>query len=144
MKLVLPYPPSVNHYWRSYRGRVVLSPDGRAFREDVKALLATAPAMGGNGPRKPPSGGRIALGMDAFPPDRRRRDLDNLQKSTCDALEHAGVYENDSQIELLIARRREVTKPGRIEVQIDEFPFSRCPLCHGPYPAADPFRPEDN
>ncbi len=76
MRLVLPYPPSVNHYWRSYRGRVVLSAEGRAYREDVCDLLATAPAMGGNGPRKPPSGGRIALGMDAFPPDRRRRDTD--------------------------------------------------------------------
>ena len=72
----MPYPPSVNHYWRSYRGRVVLSAEGRAFREQVRAPppeVATAPAMGGNGPRKPPSGGRIALGMDAFPPDRRRR-----------------------------------------------------------------------
>ena len=73
MRLVLPYPPSVNHYWRSYRGRVVLSADGRAFRKDVCDLLATVPVMDGNGPRKPPSGGRIALGMDAFPPDRRRR-----------------------------------------------------------------------
>jgi hypothetical protein len=54
------------------------------------------------------------------------------------------VYEDDSQIDLLFARRREVTKPGRIEVQIDEFPLSRCPLCHGPYPPTDPFRPEDN
>jgi len=84
VKLTLPYPPSINHYWRHYRGRTVISQDGRRFREDVLALVptqeslpqtATSAQRSGNGPRKPPAGGRIALCMDAFPPDRRRRDL---------------------------------------------------------------------
>lgn len=140
--LNLPYPPSINHYWRHFRGRMVISREGRAFREDVRALLAqetsTSSQLSGNGPRKPPSGGRIALCMDAFPPDRRRRDLDNIQKPVLDALEHAAVYEDDSQIDLLITRRREVTRPGRIEIQLDELPLTRCPLCGGP------FRPENN
>jgi len=64
--LQLPYPPSVNHYWRMWRGRMVIGKEGRAFRKNTLALLS------GNGPRKPPAGGRIALCMDAFPPDRRR------------------------------------------------------------------------
>jgi crossover junction endodeoxyribonuclease RusA len=76
--------------------------------------------------------------MDAFPPDRRRRDLDNIQKPVLDALEHAAVYEDDSQIDLLITRRREVTSPGRIEVRLSEMPLAQCPLCHAP------FHPEDN
>ena len=129
MKLTLPYPPSINHYWRHFRGRIVISREGRTFRENVCALLAR-----GNhgGARKPPSGGRIALAMDAFPPDRRRRDLDNLQKPLLDALQHAGEYEDDSQIDLLIARRRELASPGRVEVEIDELPLCRCPLCGSP------------
>ena len=93
MVMTLPYPPSVNHYWRRVGPRTLISREGRTFRTNVCALLARG---GGNGPRKPPSGGRIALAMDAFPPDRRRRDLDNLQKPVLDALEHAGVYEDDS------------------------------------------------
>jgi crossover junction endodeoxyribonuclease RusA len=67
--------------------------------------------------------------MDAFPPDRRRRDLDNLAKPTLDALEHAGVYEDDSQIDLLIIRRQDVVHGGRLEVSVTEFPLHHCPLC---------------
>ena len=125
MALLLPYPPSINHYWRNVRGRTLISREGRTFRRNVCALLA------GGGPRKPPAGGRIALSMDAFPPDRRRRDLDNIQKPMLDALEHAGVYEDDSQIDLLITRRRPPVAGGRIEAQINDFPLCRCPLCGG-------------
>ena len=131
MKLALPYPPSLNHYWRKWNNRMVISREGRAYRKDVCALLAPAPEMGGNGPRKPPSGGRIALCMDAFPPDRRRRDLDNIQKGLLDSLAHAGVYEDDSQIDLLIGRRRPVTAGGKVEVRVSELPLHRCPLCGG-------------
>ena len=132
MNLALPYPPSVKHYWRHYRGRTVISRDGRRFREDICDLLATSSQRSGNGPRKPPSGGRIALAMDAFPPDRRRRDLDNLLKSTQDALAHAGIYEDDSQIDLLVTRRREVVGGGHVEIQLDELPLQRCLLCGAP------------
>ena len=69
--------------------------------------------------------------MDAFPPDRRRRDLDNLQKPLLDALQHAGVYEDDSQIDLLVSRRRELATPSRVQVEITEFPLAHCPLCGG-------------
>ena len=123
-KIRLPFPPTTNTYWRHVGPRVLISREGRTFRANVCALLA-----GGNGPRKPPAGGRIALAMDAFPPDRRRRDLDNLQKPTLDALQHAGVYEDDSQIDLLVTRRREVVPGGRVEICLDEFPLCRCPLC---------------
>lgn len=135
MRLTLPWPPSVNHYWRNFRGRVVISQEGRAFREDVRALLDPGAAatcqLGGNGPRKPPCGGRIALCMDAFPPDRRRRDLDNIQKSVIDAMQHAGMYQDDAQIDLLLTRRREVIKTGHVEIQLNELPLHRCPLCGG-------------
>jgi len=79
--------------------------------------------------RKPPSCGRIALAMDAFPPDHRRRDLDNIQKPVLDALEHAGVYEDDSQIDLLITRRREAVADGRLTIEILDLPLCRCPVC---------------
>jgi len=124
--LTLPYPPSINHYWRHFRGRTVISREGRTFRTNVCTLLAGA---GGNGPRKPPCGGRIALAMDAFPPDYRRRDLDNVLKPTLDALQHAGEYEDDSLIDLLIARRCKVVAGGRLDVRITEFPLCTCPLC---------------
>ena len=123
--LDLPYPPSINHYWRHVGPRTLISREGRTFRTNVCALL------GGGGPpiRKPPVGGRIALCMDAFPPDRRRRDLDNIQKPLLDALQHAGVYEDDSQVDLLVTRRRGLAPGGRLLVGIDDFPLRTCPLC---------------
>lgn len=130
--ITLPWPPSINHYWRHFRGRTVISREGRTFRTNVCALLA------GGGPRKPPAGGRIALAMDAFPPDRRRRDLDNLQKPVLDALEHAGVYEDDSQVDVLLTQRRDVVPGGRLAVRLAELPLCRCPLCGGP------MNPENN
>ena len=123
MILTLPYPPTANTYYRHVGYRTLISREGRAFRGDVCALL------GGGGPRKPPAGGRIALCMDAFPPDNRRRDLDNIQKPVLDALQHAGVYVDDSQIDLLLTRRRQVVQLGRLEVQITDMPLRRCPLC---------------
>jgi crossover junction endodeoxyribonuclease RusA len=122
LNLTLPYPPSTNRYYRNVRGRTLISRDGREYR--TRAMLAVS----GDG-RKPPNDGRIALCMDAFPPDRRRRDLDNLQKPLLDAMEHAGVYEDDSQIDLLLTRRREVTSPGRIHVLVAPLPLLRCPVC---------------
>jgi len=123
----LPWPPSVNHYWRHVGPRTLISREGRTFRTNVCALL------GGGGPRKPPAGGRIALAMDAFPPDARRRDLDNLLKPTLDALQHGGVYEDDSQVDLLLVRRCTADRPhGHIEVAVRELPLAQCPLCGGP------------
>ena len=132
MRIVLPWPPSINHYWRRVGSRTLISREGRTFRKNVCALL------GGGGPRKPPAGGRIALCMDAFPPDRRRRDLDNIAKSVLDALEHAGVYKDDSQVDLLVTRRRGPVKGGRLDIRIDELPLRRCPLCGAT------FKPENN
>ena len=127
MIVTLPWPPSINHYWRRVGPRTLISREGRTFRRNVCALL------GGGGPRKPPAGGRIALCMDAFPPDRRRRDLDNIAKPVLDALEHAGVYLDDSQIDLLLTQRREIVRGGKLNVRVNELPLRRCPLCGGPF-----------
>lgn len=121
--ITLPWPPSMNHYWRTWQGRMLISREGRAYREEVCALLA------GGGFGKPPPGARIALCMDAFPPDRRRRDLDNLQKGVLDSLEHAGLYADDSQIDLLATRRCPLAPGGRLSVYVSALPLCVCPLC---------------
>ena len=133
VKMILPYPPSVNHYWRKWNNRMVISREGRAYRERVQALLATAGAGGGAGGDgdDPPDDGSLALAMDAFPPDRRRRDLDNIQKPLLDALEHAGVYGDDGQIDWLLTRRQVREPGGKVIVQVAALPLTRCPACHG-------------
>jgi Holliday junction resolvase RusA-like endonuclease len=56
--------------------------------------------------------------VDAYPPDRRRRDLDNILKAILDALQHAGCYADDSQIHALRAIKQEPQPPGRVVVTI--------------------------
>jgi len=107
----LPYPPSVNHYWRRVGARTLISRAGRAFRERVCSLLAAR--------RIEPLDGPLAVQIDVFPPDHRRRDIDNLQKALLDALQHGGAYHDDSQIVSLTITKREVVPDGRTSVSIE-------------------------
>lgn len=90
-EIALPWPPSLNTYWRTFQGRMIISAEGRAFRERVEVLLMRSDTA-------PTHTGPIKVEIEAFRPDKRRRDLDNLLKATLDALGHAHVYEDDSQI----------------------------------------------
>jgi len=73
LTLELPYPPSINHYFRNFRGRTVISAAGRTFRKEICRRLHEAGVQ--------PMSGRLAVCVDIFPPDHRRRDVDNVQKA---------------------------------------------------------------
>jgi Holliday junction resolvase RusA-like endonuclease len=46
---------------------------------------------------------RTSCGGDpSFPPDARRRDIDNYNKALFDALTHAGIWEDDSQVQRML------------------------------------------
>jgi len=121
MHIELPYPPSVNHYYRHVGYRTLISREGRAFRERVCAILALRGAARMDGP--------LAVVTDVYPPDNRRRDLDNAQKALLDAMQHGGAYEDDSQIVLLASRKRELAQGGKVAVRIETLPLCSCPLC---------------
>lgn len=42
--------------------------------------------------------GQLSVSLVVVPPDRRRRDIDNMLKAPLDAMCHAGLYQDDSQI----------------------------------------------
>jgi len=91
MEITLPFPPTVNTYWRKWNNRMVISEKGRAYREIVKDLMMVeGRSIRTNKP--------LRIEIKAYRPDKRRRDLDNLLKATFDALAYAGVYEDDCQI----------------------------------------------
>ena len=108
MILTLPYPPSANHYWRHQNGRHHISAEGVAYRKVVWAICRQR--------RVKTLSGALAVLVYAHPPDKRRRDLDNLFKSLLDALTHAGAWVDDSQIDDLRIVRRNSVKGGEIIV----------------------------
>lgn len=108
----LPWPPSGNHqHGRSRRGKTHLTDRAKSYRTDVGWLAKQVDTFGTR---------KIGIDIEAYPPDRRARDLDNLCKSAGDALMHAGVFKDDSQIDDLRIRRMQVHKGGRLLVRIFE------------------------
>jgi len=112
MQVELPYPPSVNHYYRRVGPRTLISREGRTYRDRVASLLT---ALGVR-----PLAGPLRMRIDVYPPDNRRRDLDNLQKSLWDALQHGGAYHDDSQVVKFEVEKREVVPDGKVVVGIEE------------------------
>lgn len=110
LELELPYPPSINHYWRRVGYRTLISREGRRFRQRVLAILA---ALGVE-----PLLGPLAVQVEIFPPESRRRDIDNVQKALLDALAHGGAYVDDSQIVQLAIEKREPVDGGKTVVRI--------------------------
>lgn len=110
LRLELPYPPSVNRYWRTWQGRILISEQGRTYRLDVQLV---ALALG-----SPCIEGRLGIRIWLYPPDRRRRDCDNPLKGLLDSLTHAAVYADDSQIERLTVQRYGPTPGGRCVVRL--------------------------
>ena len=62
--------------------------------------------------------GRLAMAIELYPPDNRRRDIDNPTKGVLDALQHGGAYADDCQIDYLSISRGLVEKGGRMRVII--------------------------
>lgn len=114
LSFTLPYPPSVNTYWRHpsrgpLAGRHLISQEGRNYREAIRAHVAES-SFG-------MITGLVAVDIEAFFPDRRKRDLDNILKSLLDSLTHAGVWEDDSQI-VDLRIRKGPTIAGMVKVSV--------------------------
>ena len=114
IEINLPWPPSVNHVWRRVGSKTLLSAEGRKYREAVGRHCLMRRIAGARIP------GRLSVRILVNPPDRRRRDIDNLTKVPLDALTHAAVWEDDSQIDELYIRRNPVTPGGAITIQIHQ------------------------
>jgi len=112
LEVLLPWPPSVNHYWAARgRGRY-LSPRAQAWHREAWAVLR---AQKNGGPIKGP----VAVTLVLHPPDRRRRDVDNVLKAVLDALVKGGVLRDDSQVEELHVVRRAPSPGGSVWLKVE-------------------------
>ena len=110
--LDLPFPPTVNTYWRRVGSKTLISQKGRAYAEQVAWITRHSARF--------PAGKRAAVVVEAYMPDKRNRDLDNLFKALLDSLVKAGVLVDDSVIDDLHIIRSGVIKDGKELVSIDE------------------------
>ena len=112
IEFTLHWPTSVNTYWRNFDGRMIISAKGREYREIVGDQMTLQKMVYR-------FSGPLRVVIEAYRPDKRRRDLDNLLKATLDGLAHAGVYEDDSQIvDLRIYWAPDIG--GMLKVKIEE------------------------
>ncbi len=113
LRFELPWPPSINHYYLHTSTGVILGAKGKYYRRDVGLLLHRL--RGACDPKA-----RLSLTINAFPPDKRKRDLDNIVKAVQDALQYARVYHDDCQIDMLTVIRRNQVKGGSLQIWISE------------------------
>jgi len=94
----LPMPPSTNSIWRGGKGgRHYLSLKYKNWRTEA-GLLVNTQAKGKR------IAGPFAVQIDAFRPDKRRRDIDNLIKPVLDLIAHHGVTDDDCECQSVEAR----------------------------------------
>ncbi|GCH02967.1 phage endonuclease RUS [Escherichia coli] len=113
IEFVLPYPPTVNTYWRRRGCTYFVSKAGERYRRDV-ALIVRQQRLKLN------LSGRLAIKIIAEPPDKRRRDLDNILKAPLDALTHAGLLIDDEQFDEINIVRGLPVPGGRLGIKITE------------------------
>ena len=112
--IVTPFPPSINHYYGNGRnGRKFIKPAGVEYRAAVIAYVQRYKM-------KAPEG-RLSVGIQLYPPDKRRRDIDNPTKACLDALTHAGVYQDDCLIDDLRITRMPVLKGGMLRIFVSSY-----------------------
>ncbi|WP_250387575.1 RusA family crossover junction endodeoxyribonuclease [Escherichia coli] len=122
MKLILPFPPSVNTYWRhpnkgAFAGKSLISAAGRKFQSAACAAIVEQLR------RLPkPTSAPAAVEIVLFPPDNRIRDLDNYNKALFDALTHAGVWEDDRQVKRMLVE----WGPVNGDVSLESAPGYEC------------------
>ena len=113
-ELELPWPPSVNHYYRHVGSKVLISRDGRGYRERIVNKLKLENITTFSGP--------VELFIELYPPDGRRRDVDNSLKCLLDTFTHGGLYRDDSQIfKLTVIKRDPMPPDGMAYVRIEEW-----------------------
>ena len=106
-------PPRKDDHWtianpRDRRAGMTLTKNGRTFRRRVREEVRAALKAGQNFPEGPLFAVRIVMYVKLWSHvyNCPKRDIDSAISPIFDALEHAGVFENDVQVEHLYPPRR--------------------------------------
>lgn len=90
----LSYPPSVNKLYATYNGRRLLTRSAKEYKNASFLTLRTRGML----PDEPVYTENVCVHILLTPPDRRRRDSDNILKITFDTLVYCRMLKDDSLI----------------------------------------------
>ena len=113
-EFTLPYPPSVNGMWRTFRNRQILSKRGRDYRASAiesMQLLGLCDEMLTD---------RLSVTVILNPPTLRKYDCDNFLKAVLDSLTHARFWEDDELVDRLTVIKGEKVKGGNCVVKVNK------------------------
>jgi crossover junction endodeoxyribonuclease RusA len=135
IELILPWPPSVNHYknigttvttknGKIYQNRVN-SPKTKLFYYEVWVKIRSwialkTKAQAHDDVIDHPLTQPLRVYVYLYPPDARRRDIDNPIKVLLDSLQKGGLIQDDNQICRLVIERCAIIPKGQVIVRIEE------------------------
>lgn len=125
--LMLPYPPSTNRYWRTFRGRMVRSKVAVEYKETIQKLaiedgfqmragcvsvdMLLHPVLPKDWEKRQKKDADWLLSV-------RRIDIDNAMKVALDALQGI-AYENDRQVTRLSIALGHAVVDGGLSVKVN-------------------------
>jgi crossover junction endodeoxyribonuclease RusA len=122
LKFELPYPPTINGAYKPImirkKPRIMLSQAARDYK--VKAYLSLLPIVAklNEDTKAVFKSNFLEITVLRYPPDKRRRDPDNIKKFVYDALMQVGLIEDDSKIIVEHSYLKEVVSGGKIGIEL--------------------------
>ena len=110
----MPWPPSINGYWRTFQNRQIISKRGRDYRANAISHLIDIKLYNKKLSKS------LSVELVLNPPTLRRYDIDNFNKALFDALSHGLFWLDDEQVIELKIVKGVKTKDGNIELKIKE------------------------
>jgi len=111
-EIELPWPPSVNHYKVIRKGKMILAQKVRDYFTECRFCVNSM--YGKN------LDSLLEITIELYPPDLRRRDIDNCIKPILDGMTYSKVWLDDSQIKAMHVYMKEKIKGGKVILKISE------------------------
>lgn len=116
ISITLPWPPSVNHTWIVRGRRVVVQEAVTIYRMKVLSIVKTARMKRLIHSKTISS--PVAVMLECCKPDKRKRDIDNIEKQIFDSLTKAKVWKDDSQVHVVLKYFGKNVRGGKVHVII--------------------------
>lgn len=113
--LRLPWPPSINMLWATNsKGNWYTTKLCKDYKELIRYFIFKAKSP------KFDDSAALSITLYAYPPDNRKRDLDNLMKVLNDSLQDALVFKDDFQIKRIFLEmyKKDPNGEGFVEITI--------------------------